>query len=134
MLSDPSFQPGLATWDDEENEHYGGTHDGLGFGLDLDDNDPLDSEGFPHALVRGLSPAEMQILDSFRKQQPEQHQQKKKITALSLVSDIDSFLSEHNTSTISTNDDALRNEVISNLIGAEEWLNVDERYGDEVWG
>lgn len=134
MLSDPSFQPGLATWDDEENEHYGGTHDGLGFGLDLDDNDPLDSEGFPHALVRGLSPAEMQILDSFRKQQPEQHQQKKKITALSLVPDIDSFLSEHNTSTISTNDDALRNEVISNLIGAEEWLNVDERYGDEVWG
>lgn len=133
MLSDPSFQPGLVTWDDDENEHYDRTYNGLGFDLDLDDNDPLDSEGFPQALVRGLSPAEMQILDSFRKQQPEQHQQKK-ITGLSLVPDIDSFLSEHDTSTINANNDALRNEVIANLIGAEDWLNVDERYGDEVWG
>ncbi|RAO67336.1 uncharacterized protein BHQ10_003348 [Talaromyces amestolkiae] len=131
MLSDPSFQPGLVTWDDDENEHYDRTDNGLGF--DLDDNDPLDSEGFPHALARGLSPAEMQILDSFRKQQPEQLQQKK-ITALSLVPDIDSFFSEHDTSTINANNDALRNEVIANLIGAEEWFNVDERYGDEVWG
>lgn len=144
LLSDPSFQPGLTTRDEQ---HYDGMDTppfGLGFDLDLDldDNDPLDAEGFPHALTTSLSPTEIQILDSFRRHQNHQTTQiqegKKKITAYSLVPDIDSFLST-TTSTIKGSIDmgddvALRNEVITNLIGAEEWLNVDERYNDEVWG
>jgi hypothetical protein len=142
LLLDPSFQPGLVTWDVENQDEMdtsNNTH-GLesGLGFDLDD-DPLDIEGFPRALA-GLSPAEMQIIDSFRQrqQQPHHHQEEneqqpqKKITGYSLIPDIDSFLAI--TSTSSMNDDALRNEVITNLIGAEEWMNVDERYNDEVWG
>ncbi|KUL86424.1 hypothetical protein ZTR_08089 [Talaromyces verruculosus] len=141
LLADPSFQPGLVTWDD--NQHYDDrdtTSSGLGFDLAFNDNDPLDAESFPHALAMSLSPTEMQVLDSFRRQQPyyQQHQTdqsqegKKKITAYSLVPDIDSFLSQYDTR--KTDDDALRNEVITNLIGAEEWLTVDERYNDDVWG
>lgn len=141
LLSDPSFQPGLVTWDDDQ--HYDGmdtSSSGLGIDLAFDDNDPLDAEGFPHALAMSLSPTEIQILDSFRRQQPyyQQHQTeqsqegKKKITAYSLVPDIDSFLAQNDTR--KTDNDALRNEVITNLIGAEEWLTVDERYNDDVWG
>jgi len=141
LLSDPSFQPGLVI--SRDDEHYDGmdiSSSGLGFDLELDDDDPLDAEGFPHALAISLSPTEIQMLDSFRLHQnhhTDQNQKgKKKITAYSLVPDIDSFLSSTSTSITKggMNDDVLRNEVIANLIGAEEWLHVDERYNDDVWG
>ncbi|EEA18624.1 hypothetical protein TMatcc_010832 [Talaromyces marneffei ATCC 18224] len=134
LLSNPSFQPGLVTW--AHNENQGGMVDGLEPVFDLND-DPFDTEGFPLAI--GLSPAEMQMIDMFRRQQP-QHQQdqethekedrNKRITANSLVPDIDSILS-----TAATNKhEALREAVITNLVGAEEWLHVDQQYNEDVWG
>lgn len=137
LLSDPEFQPGLSTWDDNDDNGMDTHESGFGFDDDFND-DPLDAEGFPIHIAMGLSPAEMQIIDFFRRQQQTDSQsevQQKKITPYSLVPDIDSFLTQHNSiNNISDSNDALRNEVVANLIGAEEWLIVDERYNDDVWG
>ena len=83
-----------------------------------------------------LSPQEIQILESFRRNlSPDsthgQHQQR--INTASLIPDIDNFLS---TVPSQTQNDAtaLRDAVLTGLPGAEEWVSVEERYQDEVWG
>src|SRR5699024_2601467 len=51
----------------------------------------------------------------------------------SLIPDIDNFLS---TVPAQTQNDAtaLRDAVLTGLPGAEEWVAVEEKYQDEVWG
>ncbi|EED13386.1 conserved hypothetical protein [Talaromyces stipitatus ATCC 10500] len=130
LLSDPSFQPGLSTWDDQDSQNM----DGYDFTFGADD--PLDMDGFP--IDPGLSPAELKILESFRLQHQTQNQEEnktKRITPYSLIPDIDSFLSQHmDTNHGISSDENLRDEVLTNLVGAEEWVHVDEQYSDDVWG
>lgn len=84
-----------------------------------------------------LSQSEIQILESFRRNlSPHQHPhqpQNQRINPTSLIPDIDNFL---NTVPTQTQNDAtaLRDAVLTGLPGAEEWLAVEERYQDEVWG
>lgn len=119
LLSDPSFQPGLAVTDDENNSFLY--------------EDPDDA-----AVPAPLTADEIKILDSFRRQQSSSttttpHPETKAITPHSLIPDIDTFLAENDTST-STSNTALRDAVLHNLPGAEDWMAVNDRYQDEVWG
>lgn len=122
LLSDPSFQPGLADADDENNMH----------------EDP------DTAVPAPLTADEIKILDSFRRQQSSSssstttHPETKAITPHSLIPDIDTFLAENDTTTTtsssSSSNAALRDAVLHNLPGAEDWMAVNDRYQDEVWG
>jgi hypothetical protein len=51
------------------------------------------------------------------------------LSSVSLVPDIDAFLNEHDGSGVS-----LRDSVLAELPGSGEWVGVQERYHDEVWG
>ncbi|KAL2870086.1 uncharacterized protein BJX67DRAFT_305633 [Aspergillus lucknowensis] len=86
-----------------------------------------------------LTPDEIRIIESFRRQLPSELQTQqgsnstRQLSSLSLVPDVGSFLdtlSNPNTSHATT----LRDEVLTNLPGATDWLTVEERYHDEVWG
>lgn len=118
LLSDASFDPN----DPEE-------------GLDLD----IDAAPPP------LTASEIETLDSFRRQmgsgpagqeQPQSHG----LTSTSLIPDIDTFLQQHDPATshsrpqTQNEDTTLRDTVLSNLPGAADWIGVQERYHDEVWG
>ncbi|CAG8024976.1 unnamed protein product [Penicillium nalgiovense] len=95
-----------------------------------------------------LSAAEKEALDSFRRGlglDEEERSEGTRLTATSLVPDIDVFLSqgagsgigEGNTTTDSTSTataTSLRDAVLTKLPGAGDWLGVQERYHDEVWG
>lgn len=83
-----------------------------------------------------LSPTEIQILDSFRRNlgpDPTQQGQQRNLHSASLVPDIGDFL---DTIPPATQNDAtaLRDAVLTGLPGAEDWVAVEERYQDEVWG
>lgn len=93
-----------------------------------------------------LTPTEIQILDTFRRHDPSphilpnQHTQGggkggggHKITSTSLIPDIDTFL---DTIPAQQQNDtaALRDAVLTGLPGAGDWVGVEERYQDEVWG
>lgn len=91
-------------------------------------NDLSDPSPFP------LSAQEIQTLESFRRKlgsHPTQGQ--RRINPTSLIPDIDNFLS---TVPAQTQNDAtaLRDAVLTGLPGAEEWMAVEEKYQDEVWG
>ncbi|KAH8429854.1 uncharacterized protein LDX57_007525 [Aspergillus melleus] len=86
-----------------------------------------------------LTAKEIQTIDSFRRQmslppdtQP-QTQPAHRLTPYSLVPDIDSIL---NSAAPVTDTDAtvLRDTVLTSLPGSADWIAVDERYHDEVWG
>ncbi|KAF3391774.1 hypothetical protein F1880_007806 [Penicillium rolfsii] len=120
LLTDTSFDP-----------DFGGTED-----LDLD----------LAAAPPPLTAAEIKMLDSFRRQIGDlpdataQHQPPR-LSSLSLVPDIDTFLQQNDPSAFTHSTDAsaasiltLRDSVLKYLPGAEDWVSVHERYHDEVWG
>ncbi|KAJ5114447.1 hypothetical protein NUU61_000206 [Penicillium alfredii] len=142
LLSDTSFDPFATEPENAED-----------LNLDLD----------PAAPPPPLTASEIEMLDSFRRQLPPstqetpthqaQYQHQPRLTAQSLVPDIDTFLAENDPSATSnrnghtatgisnqatTTDPAtissLRDSVLTHLPGATDWLNVHERYHDEVWG
>ncbi|KAL5357288.1 hypothetical protein BJX96DRAFT_144213 [Aspergillus floccosus] len=91
-------------------------------------------------LSETLSPAELQMIQSFRRQlhqtdpsYDEQGQRQTHLTSLSLVPDIDTILSSAPSSTLA-DATALRDAVLTGLPGAADWVAVEERYHDEVWG
>lgn len=55
------------------------------------------------------------------------------LSSVSLVPDIDAFLNEHDPGA-RTGAVSLRDRVLSELPGSNEWVGVQERYHDEVWG
>lgn len=110
LLSDPNFQPELLPTEEDA--------------LDSTDMD----------AVPPLTASEVEIIESFRRHPSMAsgtQNQPHRITPMSLIPDIDAFLAQD--SPISDTA-ALRDSVLSNLPGAEDWMAVDERYHDEVWG
>ncbi|KAJ5675131.1 uncharacterized protein N7477_005065 [Penicillium maclennaniae] len=111
LLSDTTFDPNTDPYNPE---------------FDLDQ----DAEATP------LTFDEIKALESFRKtfsSQSENTQQRTGISGMSLIPDIDTFLAQ-DTSTGSISAQALRDSVLENLPGAGDWVGVQERYHDEVWG
>ncbi|KAE8346945.1 hypothetical protein BDV24DRAFT_122544 [Aspergillus arachidicola] len=84
-----------------------------------------------------LTPAEIQMLETFRRQinplpdasSPSTH----RLTSASLVPEIDTILDSAPAQT-DADAAALRDTVLANLPGSEDWVDVEERYHDEVWG
>lgn len=121
LLSDASFDPSF----DADIEAAG---------LDLD----------PGAAPPPLTKEEIDMLESFRREvQSEdgvraQISEPAQLSSLSLVPDIDAFLQQNDPSGYaqmnSTGATSLRDNVLANLPGAEDWVDVHERYHDEVWG
>lgn len=120
LLASPSFNPDFP--DDEQDQ----------IPNDLSDYQAQDT---------GLSAEEIQMLDSFRRPSQNQGQSQSqsqdrganKITQNSLIPDIDTFLSSLPAQT-PTSETELRDAVLTGLSGAEDWVAVEERYQDEVWG
>lgn len=129
LLSDTSFDADFGGAYGEQDEYPG---------VDLD----------PDAAPPPLTAEEIKMLESFRRQiaqeeggiQPSQAP----LSSLSLVPDIDTFLRENDPAAYApapTQTDLakptampLRDAVLSQLPGAEDWVGVHERYHDEVWG
>lgn len=128
LLSDASFDPNFDPGAEE---------------IDLD----------PAASPPPLTASEIETLESFRRQmgssdtgmsgslqsQRQQQQQQQQLSAQSLIPDIDTFLQQNDPAyTQQTTDPnsatSLRDNVLTNLPGATEWVTVQERYHDEVWG
>ncbi|KAJ5817222.1 hypothetical protein N7447_009455 [Penicillium robsamsonii] len=91
-----------------------------------------------------LSAAEREVLDSFRRRMGLEEEKKGRLTGASLVPDIDVFLSqgagsrigfgEGDAASVTAGSTSLRDSVLMNLPGAGDWVGVQERYHDEVWG
>ncbi|KAI9044737.1 uncharacterized protein KD926_011707 [Aspergillus affinis] len=97
--------------------------------------EPIETDlSLPH-----LTAEEIQTIDSFRREMSlppntqSQTQPPHRLTPYSLVPDIDTIL---NSAAPSTDSDAtvLRDTVLTSLPGSADWVAVDERYHDEVWG
>ncbi|RMJ26533.1 hypothetical protein PHISP_02580 [Aspergillus sp. HF37] len=93
--------------------------------------EPVDTELSPMTLT----PEEVRTIELFRRHMPapEPTAPSSKINHASLVPDIGSFLDSVPTGP-GTDAAALRDDVLTSLPGAEDWLAVEERYHDEVWG
>ncbi|PWY89254.1 hypothetical protein BO70DRAFT_393758 [Aspergillus heteromorphus CBS 117.55] len=80
------------------------------------------------------------MLDSFRRLIPPEQTQNQtspphKLTSLSLVPDIGTFLDTVPSGAVTNSDVAsLRDAVLTGLPGGADWVAVEERYHDEVWG
>ncbi|KAJ5999989.1 hypothetical protein N7481_000398 [Penicillium waksmanii] len=128
LLSDPSFD--AAGYDDDEN-----------YNVDLD----LEAQLAP------LSDEEVKMLESFRRDMDigmgpgsgsgfdnrTIPQGSVPLSSVSLVPDIDAFLNEHDPEAgagVGAGAVSLRDRVLSELPGSNEWVGVQERYHDEVWG
>lgn len=95
-------------------------------------------------LPSHLTPDEVQMIESFRRQLPgstgpeNNIDQPHQLNSLSLVPDIGSFLdtvpapSAIDPSTSQAT--SLRDTVLTSLPGAADWISVEEKYHDEVWG
>ncbi|KAL4925497.1 uncharacterized protein BDV17DRAFT_183403 [Aspergillus undulatus] len=95
-----------------------------------------------------LTPDEIQMIESFRRQLPAESQStrtphtdipaKPGLNSFSLVPDIDSFLDTvHATPAAdpsTSHATSLRDEVLTSLPGAAEWISVEDKYHNEVWG
>ncbi|KAJ5463350.1 hypothetical protein N7475_008294 [Penicillium sp. IBT 31633x] len=90
-----------------------------------------------------LSASERETLDSFRKgmgldgRGEESGLQATRLTPASLVPDIDTFLAQDGLGAgeiPATGANSLRDAVLARLPGASDWIGVQERYHDEVWG
>ncbi|KAL4916647.1 hypothetical protein BDW62DRAFT_185649 [Aspergillus aurantiobrunneus] len=123
MLTDQTFDPGFPPSANEPPEY-------------------LETELLPPRLT----PAEIQMIESFRRQLPPESstrprhnpEQSHQLSSFSLVPDIGSFLdtipapSADDPSTIHAT--SLRDTVLTSLPGAADWISVEEKYHDEVWG
>jgi hypothetical protein len=120
LLSDPAFDAGFSTT------------------TDTGDGEPELETDLAFSEPPPLTPAEMEMLDSFRRQMtpPLPHStQSQHLTSLSLVPDIDTFLQQNDTSAAAEMTlTSLRDNVLSHLPGATDWIGVQDRYHDEVWG
>ncbi|KAJ5899976.1 hypothetical protein N7495_004720 [Penicillium taxi] len=112
LLSDPSFDP-------------------IGFA-----EPSLDIEFDPAASPPLLSADEMRWLESWRREVSPDHEHgpRNVISSLSLVPDIDTFLQQNNPTLGTDEAIALRDAVLERLSGATDWVGVQDRYHDEVWG
>ncbi|KAJ0414412.1 hypothetical protein BJY00DRAFT_32210 [Aspergillus carlsbadensis] len=88
-----------------------------------------------------LTPDEIKMIESFRRQLPPELQAQQnpgsstQLSSLSFVPDIGSFLDTIPTSNANTSHaTSLRDEVLTSLPGATDWIAVEEKYHDEVWG
>ncbi|KAJ5085272.1 hypothetical protein N7532_010043 [Penicillium argentinense] len=112
LLNNPTFDPSFA------------------LDADIQTSDMADE---PAPLTR----AELQTLDSFRRDLviPDKHLDTPavQLNPTSLIPDIDTFLQQDQHSTAGSAV-SLRDHVLANLPGANEWVRVQERYHDEVWG
>lgn len=128
LLSDASFDPNFDPGADQ---------------LDLD----------PAASPPPLTASEIETLESFRRSiglsdTGREYSSQQQLSGLSLVPDIDTFLQQNdpegysptqahipgNVNTSSNSATTLRDNVLANLPGAADWVSVQERYHDEVWG
>lgn len=121
--------------------------------------DDLDLD--PNASPAPLTASEMEALNSFRRQldressaepQHQTQQRTQGLSPFSLVPDIDTFLQQNDpaaytpthtiqpvdttTNTVTSKDStiSLRDNVLTHLPGAADWIGVQDRYHDEVWG
>ncbi|KAJ6015312.1 hypothetical protein N7540_009903 [Penicillium herquei] len=121
------------------------------FGTDF--NSALDVDLDPDAAPPPLTTEKIKLLESFRREIAQEDKSGNisltqsvsstpQLSSLSLVPDIDTFLQEndpagytqlHRVKTSGVNT-SLRDDVLANLPGAEDWVIVHERYHDEVWG
>lgn len=95
-------------------------------------------------LPSHLTPDEVQMIESFRRQLPESTgpqnntDQPRQLNPLSLVPDIGSFLdtvpAASATDPSTSQATSLRDTVLTSLPGAADWISVEEKYHDEVWG
>ncbi|CEL08406.1 hypothetical protein ASPCAL11556 [Aspergillus calidoustus] len=88
-----------------------------------------------------LTPDEIKMIESFRRQLPLELQAQQnpgsstQLSSLSLVPAIGSFLETIPMSNATTSHaTSLRDEVLTSLPGAADWIAVEEKYHDEVWG
>ncbi|KAL2831749.1 hypothetical protein BDW59DRAFT_124464 [Aspergillus cavernicola] len=107
---------------------------------------PPSATDLPECLDTELTPpqltaAEIQMIESFRRQSPPESQpqqspdQPHQLNPLSLVPDIGSFLDTLPASnTNASHATSLRDTVLTGLPGAVDWISVEENYHDEVWG
>lgn len=81
---------------------------------------------------QALTPEEIKIIEHFRRYLPSPEQSNvPQLNPSSLIPDIDTFLNGLGPGTDAT---ALRDDVLTSLPGAKDWIAVEERYHDEVWG
>lgn len=121
LLSDASFDPNFDPSTDE---------------IDLD----------PAASPAPLTATEIETLESFKRQMGSSatgmegsSQQQHQLSGHSLIPDIDTFFQQNDpafsqTQTTPESATSLRDNVLANLPGAADWIAVQERYHDEVWG
>lgn len=97
-----------------------------------------------------LTASEIETLESFRREMGSSGgdggvsgQSQSQLSSLSLVPDIDTFLQQNDPAGLaraagngsaSLSNATLRDTVLENLPGAADWVGVQERYHDEVWG
>ena len=82
-----------------------------------------------------LTAAEIDMLKTFQRHLPPPPAHQHRLTSSSLVPDIDSILSSAPAAGgVETDATALRDHVLAGLPGAADWMAVEERYHDEVWG
>jgi hypothetical protein len=120
LLSDASFNPDFPPSAEEPFE-------------------PIETELLPPQLT----PSEIEMIESFRRHAAletstptpaaEPSSQTHRLTSFSLVPDIESVL-DSVPAAQGTDATALRDAVLMGLPGAAEWIAVEERYHDEVWG
>ncbi|GIK07334.1 hypothetical protein Aspvir_002996 [Aspergillus viridinutans] len=101
--------------------------------------EPIETELLPPQLT----PSEIKMIESFRRHAAletstltpatEPFLQTHRLTSFSLVPDIESVLNSVPAAQ-GTDATALRDAVLMGLPGAAEWIAVEERYHDEVWG
>ncbi|KAJ5719935.1 hypothetical protein N7493_006813 [Penicillium malachiteum] len=121
------------------------------FGTDA--NPDLDVDLDFDAAPSPLTTEEIKLLESFRREIAQEEKSGNipsiqpvsstpQLSSLSLVPDIDTFLQQNDPAGYtqshgiksSGRDTSLRDDVLANLPGAEDWVSVHERYHDEVWG
>ncbi|PLB50753.1 hypothetical protein P170DRAFT_435929 [Aspergillus steynii IBT 23096] len=81
-----------------------------------------------------LTAEEIQMIESFRRQMTPPAPQSHRLTPYSLVPDIDTILNSAAVWGPGADATALRDTVLDSLPGSAEWVSMDEKYHDEVWG
>lgn len=114
ILSEPAFDPEFPP---SANEPF----------------EPIDTELSPLTLT----PEEVRTIELFRRHVPsessDQQSQSRRINQFSLIPGVGSFLDSIPAGS-GTDATALRDDVLTSLPGAADWMAVEERYHDEVWG
>ncbi|KAJ5591902.1 uncharacterized protein N7459_002271 [Penicillium hispanicum] len=159
---DPVQREYTSAWERAQHEREHGAADGAAvvslladtsfdpaFGHGDPGMDEAEVDTDPAAAPPPLTPAEVRMLESFRREiglasgdaahmHPQQQQQH--FTSMSLVPDIDTFLQQNDPAAYThaeataASADSLRDTLVAYLPGAADWVGVQERYHDEVWG